>query len=421
MMKKNILFIHPFFPYPMLSGGHQALYNGIAAVRDDHNLFLAYYDDGRTTEADVEEFQRRLPDVRLIPMDTRYHAPSFKARVINKLQRMLAAEERKICPKDRNEKYGLWLWSNSPQPAKWQQFIHDICEKYKIDIVQVEMPWISSFILSLPDTVRKVYVHHELAFVRHALELRNDPDNIVAQTCYKHTLISEIGMLNHADHIVTLSPVDKRKLEENGVTKPITASFAVVNTGTDHDVVPFSEKTLSFVGPDNNQPNVVGLKWFLDNCWEKLKAEEPAYRLKVIGRWNEAHREDILSCYPDVEFVGFVDSLYDALKGTTMIVPITIGSGIRMKILEAAGMGVPFVSTSVGAEGIPLSDGKDCFLTDDPATFIEDIIKLQDNSLRDTFIANARRLVKEHYSLDALRRNRMKVYETVEAAAIVKV
>ena len=72
-------------------------------------------------------------------------------------------------------------------------------------------------------------------------------------------------------------------------------------------------------------------------------------------------------------------------------------------------------------EGIPLSDGKDCFLTDDPATFIEDIIKLQDNSLRDTFIANARRLVKEHYSLDALRRNRMKVYETVEAAAIVKV
>lgn len=420
-MKKKILFIHPFLPYPMLSGGHQALYNGIMAVRDDFDIYLAYYDDGRTSDTDIKEFRKRFPKVTLLPMDTRYHAPNLKMRILNKLQRMIAAEAKRGCPEDKNAKYNLWLWANSPQPAKWQQYVNDVCTRYKIDIVQVEMPWISSFILSLPDTVRKVYVHHELAFVRHALELRNDPDNIFAQTCYKHTLISEIGMLNHADHIVTLSPVDKRKLEENGVTKPITASFAVVNTGTDHEVVPFTEKTLSFVGPDNNQPNVVGLKWFLDNCWEKLKAQEPAYRLKVIGRWNEAHIEDILSCYPDVEFVGFVDSLYDALKGTTMIVPITIGSGIRMKILEAAGMGVPFVSTSVGAEGIPLSDGKDCFLTDDPATFIEDIIKLQDNSQRDTFIANARRLVKEHYSLDALRRNRMKVYETVEAAAIVKV
>ena len=405
----------------MLSGGHQALYNGIMAVRDDFDIYLAYYDDGRTSDTDIKEFRKRFLKVTLLPMDTRYHAPNLKMRILNKLQRMIAAEAKRGCPEDKNAKYNLWLWANSPQPAKWQQYVNDVCTRYKIDIVQVEMPWISSFILSLPDTVRKVYVHHELAFVRHALELRNDPDNIFAQTCYKHTLISEIGMLNHADHIVTLSPVDKRKLEENGVTKPITASFAVVNTGTDHEVVPFSEKTLSFVGPDDNQPNVVGLKWFLDNCWEKLKAQEPAYRLKVIGRWNEAHIEDILSCYPDVEFVGFVDSLYDALKGTTMIVPITIGSGIRMKILEAAGMGVPFVSTSVGAEGIPLSDGKDCFLTDDPATFIEDIIKLQDNSLRDTFIANARRLVKEHYSLDALRRNRMRVYEIVEDVSTVEV
>lgn len=421
MMKKNILFILPYLPWPLVSGGHQALFNGIDCLKKDFNIFVAFYSDGEPNPVAVEEFKKRIPNTTLFFMDTSYRASSFVVRVINKIQRILTKQVKKLSCIDRNELYYLWLYTNSPQPAKWQQFIHDICEKYKIDIVQVEMPWISSFILSLPDTVRKVYVHHELAFVRHALELRNDPDNIFAQTCYKHTLISEIGMLNHADHIVTLSPVDKRKLEENGVTKPITASFAVVNTGTDHEVVPFTEKTLSFVGPDNNQPNVVGLKWFLDNCWEKLKAQEPAYRLKVIGRWNEAHIEDILSCYPDVEFVGFVDSLYDALKGTTMIVPITIGSGIRMKILEAAGMGVPFVSTSVGAEGIPLSDGKDCFLTDDPATFIEDIIKLQDNSLRDTFIANARRLVKEHYSLDALRRNRMKVYETVEAVSTVEV
>ena len=73
-------------------------------------------------------------------------------------------------------------------------------------------------------------------------------------------------------------------------------------------------------------------------------------------------------------------------------------------------MGIPFVSTSVGAEGIPLTDGKDCFLTDDPDTFIEDIIKLQDNSLRNNLVSNAKEMIKERYSLEALRKNRMGVY-----------
>ena len=408
--KKNILFIHPFLPYPMLSGGHQALYNGIAALKDEYNIFLAYYEDGRTSSEDLEAFRHGLPNVTLLPMDTRYHAPNLKARIIDKLQRILAAEAKKHNPLDKNEKYNLWLWAESPQPARWQQFIIDVCKRYSIDIVQVEMPWISSFILSLPDSVKKVYVHHELAFVKHSLELKYDPDNIFAQTCYKHTLISEIGMLNSADHIITLSPVDKGKLEEKGVTTPITASFAVVNTGTEYENVPFDEHILTFVGPDNNGANITGLKWFLDNCWDRLKAQEPSYRLKVIGRWSETHKDEILSRFPEVEFLGFVDSLYDALKGTTMIVPITIGSGIRMKILEAASMGIPFVSTSVGAEGIPLTDGKDCFLTDDPDTFIEDIIKLQDNSLRNTLVSNAKEMIKERYSLEALRRDRMGVY-----------
>ena len=96
-----------------------------------------------------------------------------------------------------------------------------------------------------------------------------------------------------------------------------------------------------------------------------------------------------------------------------MIVPITIGSGIRMKILEAASMGIPFVSTTVGAEGIPLRDGHDCFLTDSPNTFVEDIVKLQDKELKLLFIQNANCMVCENYSLEALRRNRLEIYNTV--------
>lgn len=411
-MKKNILFVLPFLPYPLVSGGHQAIFNGIVCVKDDFNIYIAYYCNGRDTQAE-QEFLKHVPNATLLPMDTSHKPISFKARVLNKLGRIISAKERKCYPADKNGKYDLWLWSNRPQPAKWQQFIWDACKKYDIYIAQVEMPWISSFILSLPDSVKKIYVHHELAFVKQGLELKDDPDNLYAKTAYKHTFISEIGMLNNADHIITLSPIDKKKLEEAGVTTPITSSFAVVNTKTELKPYLSDEKILTFVGPDDNLPNKIGLRWFLDNCWKKLKFIEPSYQFKVIGRWAETNKQAILADYPEVQFLGFVDSLYDTLKGTVMIVPITVGSGIRMKILEAASMGIPFVSTTVGAEGIPLTDGYDCFLTDNPDTFVDDILKLQDKGLCLQLINNANKMIKESYSIKSLRDNRIIIYKAI--------
>lgn len=408
-MKKNLLFILPFLPYPLTTGGHQAIFNGITCVKDDFNIYIAYYCTGRNIRAE-KEFLTHVPYATLLPMDTSHKPVSFKARIWNKIKRISTVEEQKCYPADKNAKYDLWLWSNRPQSAKWQQFVWDACKKYKIDIAQVEMPWISSFILSLPDNVKKIYVHHELAFVKHGLELKDDSDNLYAQTAYKHTFISEIGMLNMADHIITLSPVDKKKLEDAGVTTPITSSFAVVNTDTECEPYLCDDRILTFVGPDDNQPNKIGLRWFLDNCWNSLKKKEQAYQLKIIGKWREDNKKAILKDYPEVQFLGFVDNLYDTMKGSVMIVPITVGSGIRMKILEAASMGVPFVSTTVGAEGIPLTDGKDCFLTDNPETFVEDIINLQDDALKTQFIEGANKMVKEYYSLGALRTSRLTVY-----------
>lgn len=412
-MVKNILFVLPFLPYPLVTGGHQAIFNGIVCVKDDFNIYIAYYCNGSDTQAE-REFLKHIPNATLLPMDTSHKPISFKARVWNKIKRIATVEERKCYPPYTNGKYDNWQWSMKPQSARWSKFIYDTCIKYKIDIAQVEMPWIMSFLYAIPEGVQKIFIHHELQFVKHELELKNDPDNLYAQICYEHTKASERDMLNYADKVVTLSPIDKRKLEELGVTTPITSSFAVVNTNTEFDPYISDDRILTFIGPDDNMPNRVGLRWFLDNCWKSLKAQEPSYRLKVIGKWRESNKQAILNDYPEVEFLGFVDSLYDAMKGTVMIVPITIGSGIRMKILEAASMGIPFVSTTVGAEGIPLTDGKDCFLTDDPKTFVDDIKKLHDKDLRLYFINNANLIIRDHYSLAALRHNRLKIYNEHE-------
>jgi glycosyltransferase involved in cell wall biosynthesis len=84
-----------------------------------------------------------------------------------------------------------------------------------------------------------------------------------------------------------------------------------------------------------------------------------------------------------------------------------------MKILEACANGIPFVSTRVGAEGLPVENGKDCFITDNPDEFVKDIIKLQDQELQKKFITNANLMVLNNFSLDSLRLNRKTIYENI--------
>jgi glycosyltransferase involved in cell wall biosynthesis len=111
--------------------------------------------------------------------------------------------------------------------------------------------------------------------------------------------------------------------------------------------------------------------------------------------------------------MGFVDDLKSALHNTIMIVPITIGSGIRMKILEAASLGIPFVSTSVGAEGIPLQSNYHCMIADAPSDFTNAILQLKNNEKRTILIQNAHSLIHDNYSIEALRRNRLAIYSSI--------
>jgi glycosyltransferase involved in cell wall biosynthesis len=111
--------------------------------------------------------------------------------------------------------------------------------------------------------------------------------------------------------------------------------------------------------------------------------------------------------------MGFVENLESAIQNTIMIVPITIGSGIRMKILEAAKLGIPFVSTTIGAEGIPVQSGKHCLLADDPSDFVDAILQLRDHDKRAMFIKKAHQLIEDNYSLEALKLNRHSLYASI--------
>lgn len=404
----------------MKSGGHQALFNGISAIKDDFNIFLTYEAwEGEEYRNAEQGFLQKIPQAQLLPLvrrinnNTKVPLPIRILRKIKKIvYRFIYPHQQKPLPDNKYKREQWWIRSVSPLEPDFIEHVHSICQKHKFDIIQVEMPWYISMVFGLPKTVKKVFVHHELGFVRRELEITNNP-SAYAMACKAFADYNEITQLNLYDTIITLSSIDADKLKKAGVSIPIESSFAIIDSPANPEVTTSNGKVLSFIGPDNHNPNFVGITWFLENCWGKLKDYDKEYRLKIIGRWSEKHIQEYTEKYADVSFLGFVPDLESVIKGTIMIVPITIGSGIRMKILEACSKGVPFVSTTVGAEGIPVENGKNCFITDNPSQFIEYIIKLQDSNLQKSFIINAHKMVKKNYSLEALRQNREALYDTL--------
>lgn len=411
-MPKNILFILPWLPYPLKSGGHQAIFNGIKAVVEDYNVFITY--DKNENDDDFAE-QTNLAKalghtVTILPF-TKKIQKEKQSVLLRCYTRFWNIKERLKNLFSRKQKlHAPYFFKIAVNDNKRILFINDIIKSYNIDVVQCEMISRISDVLYLPSNVKKIYVQHQIDYIRNQLELQQQ--NLISE--YKDEFYqckqSEIFLLNQFDSIIALSEYDKNIMEKDGVLTPIHVSPAIVST----ELHPFNsttkKKILSFVGPSRHPPNVAGIRWFLENCWNELKKKDGDYALQIIGEWDNSLKQPLSKEFPEIKFCGFVPNLEEIIKNTVMIVPINIGSGIRMKILEAISLGIPVVSTVIGAQGLPLEDQIDCYITNDAQTFVLDILKLKDVDIQQQMVKNAQRKIINNYSFANMKTTRLKLY-----------
>lgn len=415
---KNVLIVSPFFPYPLTSGGHQAIYNGMACLKGVANVFLVYTTtESRFKKGECMELEQKLPFVKCVP----YFEPSSRHNIswawrclVNKLVRKNVATEPVPKPTSEIKEVANVLPNIDFDVLSegFKQYVLSMIRKYAVDVVQMEMMETIGLVDVLPSNVRKVFVHHELRWVRNELLLRQIDANEEMRRKVAEVKAMELDFLNKCDIVVVLSETDKKKLHDEGVRANVLASFAVVE-GEKH--VPSSSeeeiKKLVYIGPSSHYPNYDGIMWFLCNCWEKLLSISEDYRLYIIGKWDEDRIAEIANSFQNVCFMGYVDDLFSVVKDAIEIVPLQIGSGIRMKILEAARLGVPVVSTTIGAEGLPLRNGEDIIIADTASEFVEGVCRLRDHRLREYLVNNMQQTVLPKFSLEALRDNRMRLYD----------
>ena len=409
----KVLVVVPFLPFPLISGGHQGVFNGLSAIPNHVDVILTYPSYTEQDDNDEKHLVSSLNrDIRIIPYKNYHHARA--ERVLEAIYKLKYTIKRLIKGERTNQQtkapYEEWLNQLMPRSEGFIEHINRIIQQEGIDTVQCEMLDTLSLILSLPQKVRTIFVHHELGFVRKEQNtyLQNEP--LVGSANVEINKIVEVNLLNRYDKVVTVSSVDANKLIAAGVHTPIHASISVVNTPVGNITESHWSGILSFIGPEGHPSNKVGLFWFLDNCWEHLLQANPSYKLRVIGIWTEETRKNMSVRYKNIEFSGYVADLDSVIRDTVMIVPITIGSGIRMKILEACMAGVPVVTTSIGKEGLPLENETHCFVADTPSQFVDAIGRMAESSLRNRLILAAQNVVKDTYSMTALKKDREALY-----------
>ena len=405
---KNVLFILPFLPYPLKSGGHQAIFNGIKAFVNDINISIVFEEEwDKDFSTEIEGLKKELgSSVKIY---------KFKKTDPKKIQTLAFWIYAKIWQLKELATFFLKKKQRSPvcdcaiqaKPQDYIHFLDDIIKKERIDIIQCEMLGTITNILTIPKNIRSIFVHHEIGFVRQQQEINQ---NIFSANITENKW-NELFLLNRFDHIVTLSSQDKQILQASGIISQIHTSFALVQRQPYLQNQTFSPHDLSFVGPSEHAPNKIGIHWFLENCWSKLQTINNNYNLKIIGEWSKTEQKTISSKYPNVKFMGFVDNLTNAISGSIMIVPITIGSGIRMKIIDAANIGCPIVSTSIGCQGLPFSNQTDILIGDTPAEFIKQIIALKDDYLARTLTTNASIKIQTEFSNKKFYESRIALYQ----------
>jgi len=189
----------------------------------------------------------------------------------------------------------------------------------------------------------------------------------------------------------------------------LRAPVHVVQTGVDTQyfsplsATPARRAHLVFTGSMDWLPNEDGMLYFVRDILPLVRQAEPGATLSIIGRApTPAVRK--LAEQHGIEVTGSVDDVRPHVAaGSVYVVPLRIGGGTRLKIFEAMGLGKAVVSTTIGAEGLPVTDGADIVIADEPAVFAAAVVRLiRDDAARTRIESAARRLVVEKYDWSAV-------------------
>ncbi len=424
---RKILFIIPYIPYPLNSGGNQAFFNMVDYIRQKYSVSLLLYPRSKSQKSNVQSLKKIWSNVDffIFEPDGSKKQHSLYYKWLKKIQDSVTRKIRRLKARDNqyrgsdivHEKSVLSRSMFERLDSTYVEYVAKV-SRLGFDIIQVEFYDLISLGYLLPENVQTVFVHHELMYIRIEKEM-----SLFQEVTEEERMLSRLAKdyernaLLSYKHVIALTEIDRSLLIEFlGRREQTYNSPAVVKIAEDSETrfVTVKNNRLTFVGSKAHFPNLDAVVWFCREIAPCLRRRGFHFTFQVVGQWNGSSVKQMQSTCPELELVGYVEQLHSFLNGSIFLVPIRIGSGMRMKILDGVFAKSPFITTSKGVEGIDLRNGEECLVADDAEDFADAIIRLAgDEVLQEKLACQANARLRELYEPKKMLEQRLAVYDQI--------
>jgi glycosyltransferase involved in cell wall biosynthesis len=292
----------------------------------------------------------------------------------------------------------------------------------EFDVVQVESIHLMNYLQTIRASSKRALVicdWHNIEselMQRYSEQEKSAPRRAYARRTARLMKDFEQRALSEFDAHLAVSERDAAKLR---ATNPAAKVFVIEN-GVDsahYSSVEYKSgkpKRIVFVGSMDYHANVEGAVTFARNVWPSIHQHKALLTFTIVGK-DPAPAVRELSSIKGVEVTGSVPDVRSYYReAIAAVVPLNVGGGSRLKILEAMAAGVPVVSTTLGAEGLDVHDGENIVIADGADRLTKAVVDLvNDEKLRTQLISGGRALVRERYDWAQLGAKLSECYQQI--------
>lgn len=376
---RSILLVAPSWPHPPTWGFATRVYNLARQLSVRHNVSLLAYGAGDVTAA-TNGAGPIFQSVQFVP-----HPAATRSKRRAQATSLLSSRSYHVG--------GL-------RSASMEAALQRLLAENSFDLVQVE-----SSQMALSGSARGipfVLDEHNIEYLllRRLAEVESSPDRkAFGYLEAAKVRREETQAWGHCDGAVFTSEADLGVMR---AAFPEKAAAVVPNGVDDEYFTPANDlvepPTVVFTGSINYRPNTDAVAYFIKDVMPRLLRLKPSAKLVVVGQG--APDSLLRMADANVEFTGAVPDVRPYVaRAAVVIAPLRVGSGTRLKILEALAMGKPVVTSTIGCEGLAVVDGEHVTVADDPQVFAESVARLMsDKKVATELGRNGRALIERDYS-----------------------
>lgn len=391
----KILLLTQVLPYPLDSGPKVKTWSVLRCLAEAHEVTLVSFVRGDQSAA-VRQLQRFCKAVYTVP-----------------IKRGALADVAAIARSLRHQQ--PWVIERDDQPAM-RQLLAGLVAQTRFDVVHADQLNMAQYAVRV-DGARKVLDAHNALWLLYRRLWEVTPSGVRRALLGRDwTLLRayESRVCQTVDAVLAVSEEDRQALQE---LTPSPVKINVVPIAVDtHEVRPLARHAapnhIVHIGTMYWPPNTDAVLWFVRHVYPRIRAARPDVMFDVIGTRPTRSVRTLADESAGIRVTGYVADPTPYLeRAAAVIVPLRVGSGMRVKILTALAQGLPVVSTSLGCAGIAVESGRHLLIADQPDDFAAATLRLLDDpGLAAGLGRNGRQLVETRYDYRSLCSQLREVY-----------